>query len=281
MNSTQTVWGLMSDPDIAALDPIFYLHHSNIDRMWAGWNANGNGNPSDPNWLNGPATVGEREFAMPMPDGSSWVYTPADVNELGQLDYTYDDVSTGLLPIQPSQKVAQRLVRLGATPTNARKAAEQLMDGEKKAELVGANQGALRIPSSGTGARVRLDSAVRAKVANSLVEAAEARVPDQVYLRLENVRGNMDGYKLDVSVNQQNAGAISLFGLRKASLREGAHGGTGLTFVLDITHIIDDLFMHNRLDIDALDVRIVPNQAVPDSAQITVERVSIYRQREQ
>ena len=37
-------WGLMSDPGIAALDPIFYLHHCNIDRMWAAWNANGNPN---------------------------------------------------------------------------------------------------------------------------------------------------------------------------------------------------------------------------------------------
>ena len=29
------IWGLMSDPGLAALDPIFYMHHSNIDRMWA------------------------------------------------------------------------------------------------------------------------------------------------------------------------------------------------------------------------------------------------------
>jgi tyrosinase len=35
----------MSDPGIAALDPIFYLHHCNIDRMWAVWNGGGKANP--------------------------------------------------------------------------------------------------------------------------------------------------------------------------------------------------------------------------------------------
>jgi tyrosinase len=31
------VGGLMTDPDTAALDPIFWLHHSNIDRLWEVW----------------------------------------------------------------------------------------------------------------------------------------------------------------------------------------------------------------------------------------------------
>lgn len=281
INAAQTVWGLMSDPGIAALDPIFYLHHSNIDRMWAAWNANGNSNPNDTNWLNGPSAVGEREFAMPMPDGSSWVYTPADVNSLSQLDYTYDDLSVAVFA-PPASRLTQRLIRLGAAPTAAAAIASGGdMDRGGNAELVGAHDGALQLKSSGARATVKLDSAVRDKVSASLAAAADATPPDRVYLQLENVRGNIDAFKLNVSVNQHHAGTVSLFGLRRASLKDGEHGGQGLTFVLDITDVIDKQFLDNALDVDSLDVRIVPNHAVPDSAEITVGRVSIYRQEQQ
>lgn len=277
----QQTYGLMSDPDIAGLDPIFYLHHCNIDRMWSVWNEKGNGNPNEPNWLNGPAAIGEREFAMPLPDGSSYVYTPSMVNSLSQLDYTYDDLAADVLAVPPVNKLAQRLKKLGAGPAAATTAPGESMDSGNKAELVGANEGALRIKSSGARATVRLDSDVRRKVSDSLAAASETALPDHVYLRLENVRGTRDSYALNVSVNQQRAGTIALFGLRKATLKDGAHGGEGLTFVLDITNIIDNLFLDNALDLDSLDVRIVPDEAVPDSAEITVGRISVYRQGDQ
>jgi tyrosinase len=283
-------WGLMSDPGIAALDPIFYLHHSNVDRMWAVWNEKGNSNPTDPNWLKGPAAVGEREFAMPMPDGSSWIYTPADMDSLSLLDYTYDDLAATVAAavpsvVKPLDKLNQRLMKLGAARAEAAKAtaaaAGENMDAEDNAELVGANEKPLQIKSSGARAAVKLDSGVQRKVSASLAAAsneAKAQLPDQVYLQLENVRGNIDAFKLNVSVNQQNAGTVALFGLRRASLKDGEHGGEGLTFILDITNIIDNLFLNEALDTDSLDVKIVPNQAVPDAADITVGRVSVYRQ---
>jgi hypothetical protein len=37
-NDDDDQMGLMGVPNTAALDPIFYLHHANIDRMWAAWN---------------------------------------------------------------------------------------------------------------------------------------------------------------------------------------------------------------------------------------------------
>lgn len=47
------VGGNMSDPRTAARDPIFWLHHANIDRLWAKWLAEANGsNPAIDDWLN-------------------------------------------------------------------------------------------------------------------------------------------------------------------------------------------------------------------------------------
>jgi tyrosinase len=45
--------GWMSAFETAALDPIFWLHHANIDRLWEVWLGlgAGNSNPTDPTWL--------------------------------------------------------------------------------------------------------------------------------------------------------------------------------------------------------------------------------------
>lgn len=276
--STSTIWGLMSDPGIAALDPIFYLHHSNIDRMWALWNAAGNTNPTDTNWLNGPAATGEREFVMPMPDGTSWVYTPADVDSLSQLDYTYDDITT--TKVSPSvSALSKRLSKLGVSSTTTQ---SNDMDAGTNTELLGANQeGRMQLKTTGIQTTVRLDNTVRNKVSKSLKRASLQALPDQVYLQLENVKGDMDANILSVSVNHQLAGHVALFGLRNASQEDNHHGGSGLTFILNITHIIDNLHMENDFDVNALNVTILPDNTIPDSREITVGRVSIYREQQQ
>lgn len=47
------VGGDMGGVATSAKDPIFWLHHANIDRLWARWAAEkGHANPSDPLWLN-------------------------------------------------------------------------------------------------------------------------------------------------------------------------------------------------------------------------------------
>ena len=152
------------------------------------------------------------------------------------------------------------------------------MDTGDNAELVGANEGPVQLKSSGARATVKLNAKVQKKVTRSLAAASEASLPDRAYLQLENVRGNIDANKLDVSVNQQHVGTVALFGLRRASLKDGAHGGEGLTFVIDITDVIDNLFVDNALDANSLDVRITPSNPVADAAKITIGRVSVYRQ---
>lgn len=277
-------WGLMSDPGIAALDPIFYLHHSNIDRLWAIWNQTlGNSNPTDASWLNGPS----QQFVMPM-NGSAWVFTPQQMNSLSQLNYTYEQMTLPA-PAPAADRLAQRLTRLRAPAAAAKVKGGAKVTTSRNRELLGASPQPLSVKGSEANTSVKLDPGVRRKVSASLARAAETAQPDRVYLHLENVRGAKDAHVLHVYVNlpegakpsdhpENLAGSVGLFGLRKASLKEGKHAGQGLNFVLDITKIVDGLHLQNALDTDALRVKIVPHQSVPEQSQITVGRVSVYRE---
>ena len=280
--------GLMSDPDTAGLDPIFWLHHANIDRLWAVWRQNPSTDvdPTGLNWIKGPANIGERIFSMPMPDGTSWDYTPGDMVNLASLGYQYDDVS----PAVPVTQPGDRLLRLGASAAAARsvKGASAVASG-KRVELVGASREPVRIKNGEAGTSVQLDAGMRRKVSASLTAAPETAAPDRVFLNLENVRGLADSTAFHVYVGlpqgaapadhpERLAGSIALFGVRKASRVDGEHAGQGLTFVLDITNIVDSLHLANALDTDSLDVRIVPLKPVPEAAQISIGRVSIFRQ---
>lgn len=82
------VGGLMCDPDTAAQDPVFFLHHANIDRLWKRWLDQGGGraNPtSDATWMN-------QTFQFFDEHGNMVSLAGKDVlNTVTQLDYRYDD----------------------------------------------------------------------------------------------------------------------------------------------------------------------------------------------
>ena len=266
--------GLMSDPGTAAIDPIFYLHHCNIDRMWAAWNKSGRSNPTDPNWLNGPTATGDRKFYMPKPDKTQWQYTPAMVNDISQLKYTYDDLSLGVAPALVS-KNTRRLRNLALLLEDVKNVSD--MDSDAYSELVGSNNGPLALNTSGARTTVKLDSSGWNTVANSLMKASVNSLPDEVYLQLEGIKGNADANIYSVTVNQHFVGHIFLFGLRKASMKDNEHGGEGLTIVFNITAVIDQLHLTNAIDSNSLDVLIQPTSRTFESDKVSIERVSIYR----
>lgn len=79
--------GLMGDPDTAAQDPIFWLHHANIDRLWNQWIEQGGGraDPTDAAWLNTTFTFYDEA-------GHAVYLTGAEiVDSVSQLNYRYDD----------------------------------------------------------------------------------------------------------------------------------------------------------------------------------------------
>ena len=187
-------YGLMSLPDTAGLDPIFWLHHANIDRLWDVWIKRdlANQNPTATAWLTGPV---DRRFALPMSDGSTWTFTSAEVvdTQALPLDYIYDSVAD---PFGGVDFGAQRLTRLGMSDASAvRSAKAATMTQPPPAELVGANDEIVRLEGDAVETQVRVDPAAVARTMRTLdaqSAATDQADPDRVFLNLENIRGVND-----------------------------------------------------------------------------------------
>jgi len=86
-------------PGTSPNDPIFFLHHCNIDRIWAGWQV---GKTIDDVVPNGEGPCGHnRKDAMYPWDGlkSLDVVTPEDMwDTTGALDYDYDALPQVIAP---------------------------------------------------------------------------------------------------------------------------------------------------------------------------------------
>ncbi|VIO71080.1 tyrosinase family protein [Bradyrhizobium ivorense] len=290
--------GLMAMFETAGIDPIFWLHHSNIDRLWESWltvrrhasdPADAYKNPTDTDWLNEPAG----EFVMPRPNGTTFTTTAKDVlnTKAPALNYEYQDISV------PGQQVvlAARLGRLGVAPADANTLAGAMaMASQKTTELVGQSRSAIRLAGTATDASVQLDGPATSNLSaslrvRSLAPAHAPKAPDRVYLVLENVTSTTDAGVFDVYVNlpkdatpaqhpEYLAGVLSLFGARAASKAGGAHAGDGLTQTLEITDIVDAMHLKGQLNAQSVDVKFVPQTAISANSQIDVGRVRIYRQ---
>ena len=79
--------GLMGVIDTAAQDPIFWLHHANIDRLWNQWIEQGGGrtDPTDATWLNTTFTFYDEAGHAVYLTGSEII------DSQDQLNYRYDD----------------------------------------------------------------------------------------------------------------------------------------------------------------------------------------------
>jgi tyrosinase len=151
-------------------------------------------------------------------------------------------------------------------------------DPPPEARLVGANATAVTIGDATVATTVRL----REDIAGNPAE--------RVFLNLENVRGTSASGVLNVLISAPaqstlaafvspvSVESVALFGLAKASARDGAHGGNGVSIALDITEMAGQLAKEEGPVRDQFIVHL--NQpGERESSPITVERVSVYKQR--
>lgn len=239
--------GLMGNFGTAALDPIFWLHHSNIDRLWQVWL------DADPSHTNpsGDTAWMDTTFTFPAPGGATVTWAIGDVLDTTALGYQYENV--GL----PSGVVLQ-------TPPVGGPIDVGLGEGEPLPPL----------PPQVIGATVGVPMVGDERITVALSEPAtiglaEGAAPERLLLRLEGITGTYAAPAYDVYINvpadqaaadhpERLAGTLTTFGVREASQRTDDHDGSGLDAVFDITAVRDVLADEGQWDPANLEVSFVP-----------------------
>jgi tyrosinase len=259
--------GYMADPGLAGLDPIFWLHHCNIDRLWAAWlTRDGNLQEGRAPWMHGPAPRG---FQVPDAGGGLVRFTPEDTLPDGPLAPLYDDLvigtARGNLPAGADDGMNARLTS----------------DAPPASDLIGANARLLAIGAAPVATTV--------EIVQGGAETAAAPMERRVFLSLENVRGSTPSGVLEVRVGLRSRGAVpaaapepvrtvALFGLARASSTDDDHGGNGITVSVDVTDLVRRLGHEAGSPLEEIEVHLGQPGAAADAAPITVERVSLYTQ---
>lgn len=265
--------GLIGDPFTAGLDPLFWLHHCNIDRLWEAWmRTPGKAMVKDPRWLNGP---GNRRFLMPaLGNNPPLEFSGQDTLGGGKFHPTYDDLTkgTGVTP-----GAATIVAQVGMGPANL-----------QTVEVIGANAAVLDVGSSPQATQVALDlGATQASVAAMGATEPGEKVA-RLYLALEGVRGDVPSALLDVFINlpagtapqdhaENHAASVALFGLNAASDQNGPHGGNGLNYTIDITDLANQLAQTGGFDAGHLTVTVQVSEVHSGEPAITIDRISVLK----
>lgn len=250
--------GWMFDPNFAALDPIFWVHHCNIDRLWAAWMSDTSHTQEDSRpWGNGPFP---RQFTMPDAGSHLAVFVPSDTVPGQALEPIYDDLVDGT-GIAPTVAGRPALVAAMSSSTGS-------------TTLIGVNDEGLTV--SGIPVRSRLAMTAPARALASAVGGSR-----RVFLNVEGVKGAAASGVLNVILtapggHPEDAGpeatkTLVFFGLANATSTEGPHGGSGLCQTVDITDVANRLMSDGPLE--ELDAHLVQPEG---GGEITVDRISIY-----
>jgi hypothetical protein len=250
--------GLMDDPDTAAQDPIFWLHHANIDRMWNRWLAQGGGrtDATDAAWL-------DTQFTFFDEAGHAVFLTGAEiVDTVGQLNYRYDDDPLMLRRRFPRPVLAAEETRRAEATAPEAPGGAPLQVLAQNATGAAAN----RIELAGKTERVQVP--LTEAVSNRMRALVANNAPGQVFLRLDDIRyDKSNGVYYEVYVNPPPGekldihtpgyvGNLALFGLKPHAMPGHPPPPARDIYVeYDISQLVRDALAANPKD---LTVELVP-----------------------
>ena len=221
--------GWMGSFFTAGLDPLFWLHHANIDRLWEVWLRL---DPAHVNPTGDPAFF-DTTFTFPDPETGSVTWSVGEVLDTEFLGYVYESMAAPAVLAPPTPE----------PPEDTRSAStEGSMSRSTPPQVLGA---ANDVPLAGPE-----------PVAVDMERPQRPRGPEgepaRAYLRVEGVTGTsaapLYGVYLNVPEGEDphdhpelRAGSFSTFGLVETSQTNEQHSGEGLTASFDITDVRDRL----------------------------------------
>lgn len=256
------IGGYMGSPNTAGRDPIFWLHHANVDRLWGEWlrRQEGRYNPEDAVWLDTP-------FDFYGSRGVLGQATSRQILQTTASDYRYDTEPAGAPPLfasaaspkgQPSRRAAMAPERPRTTVTLAAQAPARRELGsqpvsatfklgpESKRQL----EGVLAAPRAVAGPTAE-GPTVRVAVEDIRFDAPPGRIYE-VYVNLPDP-ADATGLR-----SPYFAGTISFFGLHTG--HTGAHPTAttpGATAIVDVTEAVRNLREQGKLQ-DEVKVTLIP-----------------------
>ncbi len=243
--------GLMADPDQAAADPIFWVHHANIDRLWSIWAGPHHLNPNDTRWTG-------QTFTFFDAQGRRVTRTPADVVDIiAQLGYTYEVAP----PAHPAAVPRP-------TPEDAVSAAEPP---EPEPELVGASETPVRLVGGPVSVLLQIDPQAH----DAALAATGAAAPARILLSVEDIEaeqnpGTVYGIYLNLPADatpdvaeSHHAGNVSFFGVERARSPRGDEHAHALRVVHDITELTRELAGQGEWDGTHVEVTFRPLGLIP------------------
>jgi tyrosinase len=286
--------GWMQYTQLAGFDPIFWLHHSEIDRFWVGWNAAGGVDPdnqTDPKWLTAADdSIPHRwNFWANGNISDVRVIHPGDMLDPEHLDpskfpysYTYQDLPTVPAPQQAGRQAVASAVPQLATPAAPTKAAAV-----EASQRVASHDEPVRVEHEPVTTEVALtQEAPRLLASLDAEDPTEAR---RTVLELDGVvshgpPGNYEVYLNYPDADRETEGSVPYFvGLLSAFGANHAHGGGeahGVSASYDITALVAYLRANGEWDDSKVQVTFVPAvRAVagrkPVTAPVTVGSIRI------
>ena len=240
--------GLMTDPRCAAFDPIFWLHHANIDRLWNDWLALGGGraNPPDAPWLT-------QTFVFHDETGAEVLLTGAEVvDSAAQLGYVYDNVpATSMMSMDSS-----------APPPS---------EPSQPPELAAATDAPLELAGTTTSVSLTLPASMRGAVTAAAEDDAR-----RMLISVEDIEGERNpgttyavyldtpGATTDATRARRHIGNVSFFGIEVMNDPDRPHDGApGLRHVFDATDAVNALREQNRWEPGAVEVTFEPLEVLP------------------